>query len=150
MALDSASYDETLQLASRVGANLHGGELFELVSDLGGGKTAFVAGLARGMGSTDPVSSPSFTINQIYRSGNKFLNHYDLYRLKEPGIMKEEILEALRDPSVVVAIEWAETVRDILPDKKIKVAIETVGENSRKIILTAPAELAYSFKGVES
>lgn len=118
-----------------MGRKLRGGEVLELVSDLGGGKTAFMRGLAKGMGSKDSVRSQSFTLSNEYRSANLTLYHLDFYRLGDPGIMREELAEALTDTHGVVAVEWAEVVEDVLPRDHITVRIKATGEESRSIII---------------
>jgi tRNA threonylcarbamoyladenosine biosynthesis protein TsaE len=122
---------------------MRGGEVIELVSDLGGGKTAFVRGLASGMGSKDTVRSPSFTLSNQYRANRLTLYHFDFYRLKEPGIMKDELAEVLDDPQAVVAIEWADIVEDVLPAKKLTVRIKALDEQSRQLTFNYPDNLSY-------
>src|SRR6185312_5854101 len=85
---ESISSDNTSDVAMKIGRKLQGGEVIELISDLGGGKTTFVRGLAKGMGSQDTVRSPSFTLSNEYRSGKLTLYHFDFYRLEDPGIMR--------------------------------------------------------------
>lgn len=143
LQIDSLDYEQTVKLASQIGERLRGGEVVELISDLGGGKTAFVTGLAKGAGSSDPVSSPSFTINNIYQAPTLTINHYDLYRLADPGIMKHEIAEAVADPKTVLAIEWGESVADVLPNDRLTITITATGENSRKLKFGCPPALAY-------
>jgi tRNA threonylcarbamoyladenosine biosynthesis protein TsaE len=128
---DSTNLDETLRLGEAVGRRLRGGEVIELVSDLGGGKTAFVRGIARGMGSRDEVSSPSFTLNNEYNAGSMILYHFDFYRLVEPGIIREELHELLRDPAAVIVIEWAQIVEDVLPEQRLTICIKVSGERTR-------------------
>src|SRR5580704_17211515 len=111
----SGSLEATLSIAAGIGRKLHGGEAIELVSDLGGGKTAFVRGLAKGMGSKDVVRSPSFTLSNEYQAGKLTLYHFDCFRLKELGIMRDELAEVLADPQAVVAVEWADIVEAVLP-----------------------------------
>lgn len=122
---------------------MRGGEVIELVSDLGGGKTTFVRGLARGMGSAEPVHSPSFTLGNQYRSAKLTLYHFDFYRLFEPGIMRDELAEVLADPAAVVVIEWGKIVEDVLPAKKLTVHFRVTGTDSRQLIFTCPSELSY-------
>ena len=92
--IDSNNLEDTLNLAAKIGANIRGGEVIELVSDLGGGKTVFVRGLAKGMKSDDQVASPTFTINREYKTGDLVLSHYDFYRLSDPGIISAELEES--------------------------------------------------------
>lgn len=139
----SQSLEETEQLAEAIGKKLHGGEVIELVSDLGGGKTAFVRGLARGVGSHDHVASPTFTISREYSAGELTLHHFDFYRLDEPGIMTADLAELLADPKAVVAVEWSDIVQEVLPDHRITVTITLTGETSRQIAIQYPTTLAY-------
>jgi tRNA threonylcarbamoyladenosine biosynthesis protein TsaE len=132
-----------LRIAAAVGHRLRGGEVIALVSDLGGGKTAFVRGLAAGMGSHDHVHSPSFTLSNQYRAENVTLHHFDFYRLSEPGIMRQELAELLADPQAVLAIEWGNIVDDVLPERRLTVRIETTGELTRYFTFSYPSELQY-------
>jgi tRNA threonylcarbamoyladenosine biosynthesis protein TsaE len=125
---DSQSSEDTERFAHTLGSRLRGGEVIALVSDLGGGKTAFVRGLAAGLGSTDHVASPTFTISREYKAGNLTLYHFDFYRLQEPGVVAAELEEFIDDPTAVVAIEWGAIVEEVLPENKIIV-------NSRSPIL---------------
>ena len=125
------SEDETSAAGERLGAALRGGNVVLLYGDLGAGKTAFVRGLARGIGA-DPaeVSSPTFTLIQEY-AGRLTLFHVDLYRLEEREV-DDLGLEELVLGDGIVAIEWAERWRG-RPDDVIEVWIEDVGEDSRRI-----------------
>ena len=135
-------------LAAQIGANLRGGEVIELISDLGGGKTAFVRGLAAGLGSTDRVSSPSFTLTNQYQAGDKIMHHFDFYRLNEPGILRAELAEILQDDHNIVAIEWAAVVADVLPIERLSLAIRTTGETSRELSFRYPKSLNYLLSGL--
>lgn len=130
-------------LAEKIGAKLKGGEVIELISDLGGGKTAFTRGLAKGMGSTDVVRSPSFTLSNEYKADNLTLCHFDFYRLTEPGIMRDELAELVLDPQIVVVVEWADIVEDVLPAARLTVKITATGENSRALLFSYDESLAY-------
>lgn len=140
---DSTNLENTEKIAEKVGRKLKGGEIVELVSDLGGGKTAFVRGLARGAGSQDHVASPTFTISREYRAGELTLHHFDFYRLSEPGLMTAELAELMNDPKTVVAVEWSGIVQHILPKERIVVAITLKGDTSRHISITYPEKLEY-------
>jgi tRNA threonylcarbamoyladenosine biosynthesis protein TsaE len=145
----SNSYDLTVDLGSRIGSRLRGGEVFELVSDLGGGKTAFVRGLNSGFGSDNPVASPTFTINFVYsRDDGKQLHHYDFYRLDDAGIIAHELGEAIDDNGAVVVVEWGEVVQNVLPDSKLTLEIKRVGENERELEFTYPEEFKYLFEEI--
>jgi tRNA threonylcarbamoyladenosine biosynthesis protein TsaE len=132
-----------LALAEKVGHNMRGGEVIELVSDLGGGKTAFVRGLARGLGSTESVHSPSFTLSNRYQADKLTLYHFDFYRLEEPGIMKDELAEVLDDPQAVVAVEWGKIVDDVLPPQRLIIRIDVPAADRRELIFSYPASLEY-------
>jgi len=122
---------------------LRGGEVIALVSDLGGGKTTFVRGLASGAGSPDRVSSPSFTITNIYQAPPLMLQHFDFYRLQAPGLLRDELAEVIADPLNVVVIEWAAIVEDVLPSDHLTINIRVTGETSRDYELYCPEPLAY-------
>jgi len=117
--------------------------VIELVSDLGGGKTAFVRGLVNGMGSKDAVRSPSFTLSNQYKAAKLVMYHFDFYRLNDPGIMSDEVAELIGDPEVVVAIEWADIVEDVLPAERLTVHITSTGVNSREFSFATPEKLEY-------
>jgi len=133
---------ETESLAISIGKKLRGGECIELVSDLGGGKTTFTRGLVRGLGSFDPVSSPTFTIGKQYRAKDITCYHFDFYRLQEPGLATEELAEALEDDKGVIVVEWAESVASVLPENRVVITIEQVANSaeSRKLIVKYPTE----------
>ena len=100
------------QLGEAIGWSVSGGEVLELVGDIGAGKTTLTKGIARALGINEPVQSPTFTISRVYDSPKGLrLAHYDFYRLSEAGIMGDEIREAMDDDSVVV-VEWAGAVDD--------------------------------------
>lgn len=139
----STSTEHTARLAESIGAKLRGGEVIELVSDLGGGKTTFVRSLAKGMGSTDKVGSPTFTISREYTAGDLTLYHFDFYRLGEAGIMSDELVEVMNDPKAVVAIEWAGIVEDVLPPERLTIHITATGENERAFDISYPEKLMY-------
>lgn len=122
--------------------------MIELVSDLGGGKTTFVRGLARGMGSDDRVSSPTFTLSNVYKGRQLTLNHFDFYRLSEPGIMREELAEVLADPEAVTVIEWADIVHDVLPEERLALHITATGETSRHYDIQVSKPLQYVVEGL--
>jgi tRNA threonylcarbamoyladenosine biosynthesis protein TsaE len=134
--------EATEAIAQRIGAVLKGGEVLELISDLGGGKTTFVRGLARGAGSSDAVGSPTFTISRVYRAGQKTIRHYDFYRLAEPGLMAAELSESVGTADDIVVVEWGDVVQDVLPSDRLQVTFEQAQEG-RTIRFTAPQSMAY-------
>ena len=121
------------QLGEAIGQSLSGGEVLELVGDIGAGKTTLTKGIAQALGISEPVQSPTFTISRVYDSPKGLrLAHYDFYRLSEAGIMGDEIREAMDDDSVVV-VEWAGAVDDDLPKDRLVVKITTISEEERLV-----------------
>ena len=139
---------DQILFGEKIGKLLIGGEFLELSGDIGSGKTTFVKGLAKGLGVDEDIQSPSFTINRFYKgSRGIFLHHYDFYRLNDPGIMKADILGAAAETDSVVAVEWAETVGDVLPQRRIKIDIKHQ-ENGREITLTGLDDFSYIKEGL--
>jgi tRNA threonylcarbamoyladenosine biosynthesis protein TsaE len=132
--IETHTEDETIAAGERLGATLQPGDIVLLSGELGAGKTAFVRGMARGVGAPpDDVSSPTFTLIQEYRGGRTTLHHVDLYRL-EPAEVAELGLDELISGTDVVAIEWAERWNQ-RPDDAIDVRIEDAGEDQRRIVI---------------
>ena len=130
--IETESEQETVAAGERLGASLQPGEVVLLTGELGAGKTAFVRGLARGVGgSPDEVSSPTFTLIQEYKGGRATLHHVDLYRL-QPVEVADLGLDELVSSGDIVAIEWAERWSE-RPDDVIEVQIEDAGEDRRRI-----------------
>lgn len=144
----STTAERTEEIASSLGQKLSGGEVIELVSDLGGGKTTFVRGLMRGLGSSDKVSSPTFTISKVYAAGSLEVHHFDFYRLQEPGIIADELAEVVSDPKIIVVVEWADAVQHVLPLYRVTITISQTSEGYRKLVLTAPEHLATLLEGI--
>ena len=130
--LTTVGEEETIAAGARFARTLHAGAVLLLYGQLGAGKTAFVRGLALGLGApADDVSSPTFTIIQEYRGQSVTLYHVDLYRL-EPREVDDLGLEELVGGEGIVAIEWADRWRG-RPDDAIEVTIEDRGEDRREI-----------------
>jgi tRNA threonylcarbamoyladenosine biosynthesis protein TsaE len=128
----TTSEEETTELAASLGAELQPGDVVLLYGELGAGKTAFVRGLARGVGApAEEVSSPTFTLVQEYPGVRATLYHVDLYRL-EPKEVQDLGLEELVAGDGIVAIEWAERWEG-RPDDVVQVWIEDAGEDRRSI-----------------
>lgn len=125
---------ETTALARQLASGLGPGATVLLLGDLGSGKTAFVRGLAAGLG-IDPhaVSSPTFTLIQEYRGGRLTLHHVDLYRL-QPAEVDDLGLEELTDDGSVMAVEWAERLPRPTPGS-VRVRLEDAGGESRRITI---------------
>ncbi len=129
---------ETQALAARLAKLLRGGETIELASDLGGGKTTFVQGLARALSYNGRVTSPTFTLSNAYLGETGLeIHHYDLYRLAEGGIVGEELAEDVADPNVITVIEWAGVADAKLPPDRLVIQFTVTGETERTLSLTA-------------
>lgn len=143
------SQADAVAWAGAIGRRLRGGEIIELVGDLGSGKTTLTRGLVKGTGSTDRVASPTFTLRKEYHvpasSGRQLrtIVHVDLYRLPDAGLMAHELADAMGDPTVCIVIEWASLVADILPDERLKVQLTAIGEQARRIAVQCPSNLGY-------
>lgn len=121
--------------------------MVELVSDLGGGKTVYIRGLAKGLGYERDITSPTFTISRVYNlPSGKQLHHFDFYRLNPGDIVDQELAEVIGDKDVITAIEWAKHSGDALPDDRVVVEIETTTETERKIKITGPAKIIEELK----
>ena len=110
--------------------------VIELVGDVGAGKTTFVRGLAQGLGLTQPVTSPSYTISKTYAlPDGRTLTHYDFYRLPDPGLMAEDLSENLSDPRQIIIIEWGESIQNLLPPHHTIININYADDGSREVTL---------------
>lgn len=127
-----------MALGEKIGRALQGGQFVELTSDLGGGKTLMVQGIAKGLGYQGDVASPTFTLSRNYRVRNDLeLRHLDFYRIHSGDVVTHELAEVLGDPRVVVAIEWAEKAGEVLPPDRLRITIQTTGDTERKITVEA-------------
>lgn len=116
------------------------------MSDLGGGKTTFVRGLARGAGSQARVASPTFTVSREYAGPRFTIVHFDFYRLHEAGVVEAELVEYIGDPAYVVVVEWSDVVRAALPAERLAVHIAPVAAaDGRTITCRYPRQLSYLF-----
>ena len=115
---------ETWELGRRLGLNASSGQLFTLVGDLGVGKTVFTKGLAAGLGIKEPVSSPTFTIVQVYDEGRLPLYQFDVYRIGDICEMDEIGYEDYIYGQGVSLIEWADQIQEILPEHYTEIRIE--------------------------
>ena len=134
---ESFSYDDTQVIAKEIADTLKGGEFIAMYGDLGAGKTAFVQGLAKALGITNHVTSPTFTIVNEYE-GRLPLYHFDVYRIADPDEMYEIGYDDYIDSDGVCVVEWAELIEELFPDKYYKLTIlkdEEKGFDYRKIIL---------------
>jgi len=148
----SIDSDETERLGELFGKAISAPALLELRADLGGGKTTFVRGLARGLESKDIVSSPTFTLAKTYKTKKGSLNHFDFYRLAEPGILKAELKEALEDGSAITAVEWSAIVNDVLPAERLIIEFVPTASNpdERQVTVKYPENLRSVITQVET
>jgi len=141
--LEVSSEDQMKIVGKTIGLLLHGGEVIELIGDIGAGKTTLTKGIAVGMGINENLQSPSFTISRVYKGrDNMVLSHYDFYRLDNAGIMLNELEEAISDSEKVVIIEWAEAARGVLPKDRLSIQIIAVSEFSRKLMISADGDVS--------
>jgi tRNA threonylcarbamoyladenosine biosynthesis protein TsaE len=132
--IDSNSEHETVEAGRALAERLHAGDVLLLYGDLGAGKTAFVRGLARGLGAPDDdVSSPTFTLVQEYRGERLTLFHADLYRLT-PAEAADLALHEIGEDGVL-AIEWADRLTGP-PSPTVTIRIDTLGTDQRRIAIT--------------
>lgn len=142
MVIEVTSEDEMKAFGEQLGSLLMGGEVIEMVGDVGAGKTTLTKGVAAGLGVEDDVQSPSFTISRVYDGRNSLhLVHYDFYRLHDAGIMAEELRETVHDPQTVTILEWADVVEGVLPEKRLTVRITSPTETTRQLALSGDNEL---------
>ena len=137
----TGSPEETEAVGAALGRVLTPGSVVAYRGDLGAGKTAFTRGLARGLGCTDTVTSPTYTIVNEYLSGRIPLFHFDMYRLRSSDDLWDIGWEDYLDRGGVCCVEWSENVADALEDP-ITVTIDKLGENSRRITLEGGSALA--------
>ena len=119
---ESFSYEDTQKIASEIADTLKGDEFIAMYGDLGAGKTAFVQGLARALGITDHITSPTFTIVNEYE-GRVPLYHFDVYRISDPDEMYEIGYEEYVDTDGICIVEWAELIEDLFPPRYYKITI---------------------------
>lgn len=140
MSFTTASAGETRELGKRLGTLLRGGDVIALEGELGAGKTTLIQGILQGMGSSDRVTSPTFTLVNVYRAGALEVQHVDAYRLGGAAANVEAeslgLEETLGAPDVVTLIEWAGIVPSLLARADILVSI-THGEENRSIDFSA-------------
>jgi len=137
--IESQSREDTFNFAKKLGESAKAGDVFLLSGDLGTGKTVFAQGFAEGLGITDVVNSPTFTIMQIYDEGRLPLYHFDVYRIGDSSEMDELGYEEYFYGEGVTLIEWPQMIEDILPEAAVNISIEKdleKGFDYRKIIVS--------------
>ena len=132
---------ETEALGQRLAETLQPGDVIAYFGDLGAGKTAFTRGLAQGLGITDPVTSPTYTIVNEYLGGRLPLFHFDMYRLSSADDLFDIGWEDYLDRGGVCAVEWSENVTEAM-EGAVSVTIDVLGENTRRITISGGDFLA--------
>lgn len=122
--IETNSAQETFALGEEIGRQARAGEIYTLLGDLGVGKTVFTQGVAGGLGITEPVNSPTFTILQIYQEGRLPFFHFDVYRIGDAEEMEEIGYEDYFYGDGLCLIEWANLIEEILPQDVIQITIE--------------------------
>lgn len=139
MRYDSYSAEETFAFGKKIGEEAQPGQVYTLIGDLGVGKTVFTQGVAAGLGITEAVNSPTFTIVQIYEDGRIPFYHFDVYRIGDVEEMEEIGYEDCFYGEGLCLIEWANLIEEILPEHYAQVTIEKdleKGFDYRRITVT--------------
>lgn len=130
--------EDTYALGQTLGRECEPGQVYTLIGDLGVGKTVFTQGVADGLGITEPVNSPTFTIVQVYEEGRMPFYHFDVYRIGDPEEMEEIGYEDMFYGEGICLIEWANLIEELLPEHYIRISIEKdleKGFDYRKIVI---------------
>ena len=138
MIIETRSAEETYELGVQIGEKAKAGQVFTLVGDLGVGKTVFTQGLAKGLEIEEAISSPTFTIVQVYEEGRVPFYHFDVYRIGDLSEMDEVGFEDYVYGEGVSLIEWANLIDEILPAERTEIIIEkdlSQGFDYRKITI---------------
>lgn len=134
----TSSPEETIEVGRKIGERLKGGEVIAYKGGLGAGKTTITRGIAMGMGLPDNVSSPTFAIVNEYHGERLTLYHFDMYRISGGEDLETTGFYDCMSDDAVIAAEWSENIAEELDSSVITLAIETQGEDKRKITLTVP------------
>ena len=124
MKIETFSEKETFELGKKLGTEAKPGQVYALLGDLGVGKTILTKGFAEGIGITEPVSSPTFTIVQVYEEGRMPFYHFDVYRIGDIEEMDEIGYEECFYGEGVCLVEWANLIEEIMPENTIWITIE--------------------------
>ena len=135
--------EETEKVGAALAQKLQPGTVLAFEGDLGAGKTAFTRGLARGLGYTQPVTSPTYTIVNEYLGGRLPLFHFDMYRLSSSDDLWDIGWEDYLDRGGICAVEWSENVADAM-ENAIRIRIEKRGEDTRQITIEGGETLAFN------
>ncbi len=124
MIIETFSPEETFRIGEEIGQKACPGDVYTLIGDLGVGKTLFTQGVAKGLEIEEAISSPTFTIVQVYEEGRLPFYHFDVYRIGDVDEMDEVGYEDYVYGDGVSMIEWADLIEEILPEKYTRVTIE--------------------------
>lgn len=144
MIVETNSAQETFDLGALIGRQVLRGDIYSLNGDLGVGKTVFTQGLALGLGIKEPISSPTFTIVQVYDDGRLPFYHFDVYRIADIEEMEEIGYEDYFFGEGVCLIEWANLIEEVLPENIKEIIIEKdlkKGFDYRKITINGVEQL---------
>ena len=126
------------EFGEQLGSALKGGEVIELIGDIGAGKTTLTKGIGKALQVDDDVQSPTFTLSRVYESPSGItLAHYDFYRLHDPGVLRMELAEMTTGKHNVTVIEWADVVADVLPSDRLQITIRATADDARILKLHA-------------
>lgn len=140
MIIETYSEKETFVLGKKLSMAAKPGQVFSLIGDLGTGKTVFTKGMAVGLGITEPVSSPTFTIVQIYEEGRLPFYHFDVYRIGDIEEMDEIGYEDYFYGNGICLVEWANLIEELMPADTVEIRIEKnleKGFDYRKITIVS-------------
>lgn len=137
MIVETWSARETYELGRKIGQEAVPGQIYTLNGDLGVGKTVFTQGVADGLGITEPVNSPTFTIVQVYEDGRIPFYHFDVYRIGDVEEMDEIGYEDYFYGDGLCIIEWAELISEIIP------------EDAKRIVITKNLEKGFDYRRIE-
>ena len=140
MIIETHSEQETWEVGKKLAAQAKPGQIFALIGDLGVGKTIFTKGMAAGLGISEPVNSPTFTIIQEYDGGRMPFYHFDVYRIGDVEEMDEVGFDDYIMGDGVSLIEWADLIEEIIPEKRTEILIEKDlerGFDYRRITVTS-------------
>lgn len=133
----TASAGETEDLGMKIGKEAVNGDVIALNGELGSGKTALTRGIARGLGITEDITSPTFSLMEIHE-GEKTLYHFDLYRIEDDREFDNLCFEEYWENTGISVIEWAERAENRIPGNSIRINIEYLNETDRRITVEYP------------
>ena len=132
-AIHIANEKETEELGERIGRDADAGTVIALIGDLGTGKTPLTKSIARGLGVTETVTSPTFNIIREYRSGRLPLYHFDVYRIADPDEMYELGYEEYFYGDGICVVEWADIIEELIPEDAVTIHIDRGASEEERI-----------------